>query len=182
MRETTEVERARLGHGRRVLVLMLAGVLATAAGAAAQQAFEVSPTPVVAVREVVDAGTGARWLLVRDPAHPSGPGRWIRAEAGTRKTERAKGTPRTRGAAEAGSVMELGAVKPPPAILIRGGDPVIVEQQTPVLTARLAAVALEPTTAGRLFEVRLKATGARVWAIALGPGEAKLAPPGVAGR
>lgn len=73
-------------------------------------------------------------------------------------------------------------VRPPAQILVRGGDPVIVEQQTPVLTARLTAVALEPATAGRLFRVRLKATGARVWAIALGPGEARLAPPGVVGQ
>ena len=183
----------------RGMALALAGACAAAGFGDCQSAATAakpgavlvsSAAEVAAVREVDDLATGTRWLLVRDPEHPAGPGRWVRSEeaspAESFATTGDKAAPaighQSDAAAGPSAAPLAGRVTPPAAILMRGGDLVIVEQQTPVLTARLAAVALEPATLGRLFRVRLKATGARVWAIALGPGEARLAPPGVVGQ
>ncbi|HEU5351239.1 MAG TPA: hypothetical protein VFU55_06550 [Terracidiphilus sp.] len=145
---------------------------------------EVSDAPTQAVREVDDRATGVRWLLVRDAVHPAGPGRWIRSDVPGNDTETvadANGEQAAR--ADARTVapqMPDGQVKPPAPLVMRGGDPIVVVQQTPVLTARLSAVALEPAAKGTLIQARLKATDARVWVIAVGPGEATLAPPTLA--
>ena len=158
---------------------------------------EVHDAPVEAVREVDDPATGVRWLLVRDQMHPAGPGRWIREgergrETGKQIKENQENKENLTSTASSDSARidsatkdELTAradeqVKVPAPLVMRGGDPIVVVQQTPVLTARLAAVALEPAAKGKLIEARLKANDARVWVIAVGPGEATLAPPGLA--
>jgi hypothetical protein len=188
------MHRAGVAAGFGLLAMLAASAMAPAQ-AMQDEVVEVSAVPAQAVREVDDPATGVRWLLVRDEVHPAGPGRWIRMSepaAATNDPETAhinleEKTPPTE-EAETEDVRPRDAesldatVEPPAPILIRGGDPIIVVQSTPVLTARLAAVALEPATAGKLIQARLKATRARVWVIALGPGSAELAPPGVAGQ
>lgn len=159
------------------------GVCQSPAGHVKPQAvMEVSAAPLAAMREVDNLATGTRWLLVRDPVHPAGPGRWVQMDERPKATQAVETAEVDAAPASGVEMPESAEIRPPAVILMRGGDPVIVEQSTPVLTARLTAVALEPATAGRLFRVRLKATGARVWAIAVGPGEARLAPPGVVGQ
>jgi flagella basal body P-ring formation protein FlgA len=60
--------------------------------------------------------------------------------------------------------------------VIHAGDRVIVEENSPVVEARLEAVALGPAALGSALEVRLKIGGLVVRAIARGPGRAALQP------
>ena len=50
----------------------------------------------------------------------------------------------------------------------------MVEEHTPVVDARLEAVALNPAMAGSVFNVRLSVGGRTMRAVALGPGRAVL--------
>jgi hypothetical protein len=153
-----------------VWILLVPSPVATAAGATTDG---VSPVVVreirlipAAVREIVDPANGDRWLLVRDSATPGGPGRLIRV-------------PKTT---ETGSVMDarqsdsgaFGAVSTYRPV-IHSGDSLVIEQSSPVLEARFAAVALETAPAGARFRARLQATGAVVHAIAIASGRAALA-------
>jgi hypothetical protein len=115
------------------------------------------------VREIDDQPTGNRWLLERDPARPAGPGRLVLAGG---RSNRAAGEP---------TAMKDNA----PVPVIRPGDRIIVEQHTPILDARLEAVALNPAFTGSPLAVRLVIGGRVVRALALGPGRARLAPEGV---
>lgn len=109
------------------------------------------------VREIDDPYNGDHWLLERDPEHPGGPGRLVRVAHGTAKAV-ASDTP---------------AVYRP---VIHAGDKIVVEENTPVAEARLAAVALTPAEAGAELTVRLEIGGAVLRAIAFAPGRAELAP------
>jgi len=113
------------------------------------------------VREIDDPNSGARWLLERNAGHPGGPGLLLLVEAG-------RNPPRRDQAVEPAQV-ELRPV-------IRAGERLIVEENTPVVEARLEAVALGPAVLGSVFEARLKIGGRVVRAVALGPGRAELQP------
>jgi hypothetical protein len=109
------------------------------------------------VRVIDDPYSGDRWLLVRDPSHPGGPGRLLLVSAVRRG-------PLNPG--HAGPEIEA------PAPLIRPGDRVVVEENTPVVEARLEAVALGPAQPGSTFNVRLAVGGRVVRVVAVGPGRA----------
>jgi hypothetical protein len=120
-----------------------------------------------AVREIDDPATGDRWILLRDAAHPDGPGRM--ALISLRRTESRFESAR---GAEAGS-----AFPSLPAFVIHGGDRVIVEEHTRVADAELEAVALGPAAQGNPFRVRLKIGGNVILAVATTPGHAVVAAP-----
>jgi hypothetical protein len=115
-------------------------------------------TPAQTVREIDDPHSGARWVLVRDPNHPAGPGRLVLGE----------------GLRSGASEHDPEAAPSRPAI--RAGDRLIVEENTAVAEARLAAVALGPAVVGSTFDVRLKIGDRVVRAVALAPGRAAFLP------
>ncbi|HUX45256.1 MAG TPA: hypothetical protein VMV57_10940 [Terracidiphilus sp.] len=135
--------------------------------------------PLRAVREINDPACGTRWFLVPDAAHPGGPGKLVlrRIVLSSTKVREAKGL---SGAFPADTAN--GPIVPPPAVIIRGGDRLIVEQSSAVLEARFSAVALEPAVRGQLLQARLDVDGKAVWVQALSPGHASLAPVGAATR
>lgn len=112
-------------------------------------------TPLV--RAFDDPACGVRWLLVRDAAHPGGPGRLV-------PTALSKGSAEAKGSMEENSPV------------IRAGDGILLEEHTAVADVRLEAVALGPARAGERFAVRLKMGGRPVAAEALSPGRAIFAP------
>jgi hypothetical protein len=120
--------------------------------------------PAQVVREIDDPNSGARWLLMRDPEHPGGPGRLIMVSI-LRKELRQDGF-----SGQAPDAM------PPPPPIIRAGEQVIVEENSPVVEARLEGVALNPAGVGSSLEVRLQIGGKVVQAVALAPGRATLQP------
>lgn len=118
--------------------------------------------------EIDDAQTGSRWLLLPDSIHPGGPGRMVLA--GSRETAGLLSVKGGNPAADAS------AIRPPARAVIRGGDQLIVEENSKVVEARFEAVALGPAAVGSVFEARLKIGGKPVRVVALGPGRAALAP------
>jgi hypothetical protein len=150
----------RTGVKMRLGASLLALAAATAAhgqaGGAATRILVSSaglePVPGEIVREIDDPHTGARWLLMRDPSHPAGPGRLVLA--GGFRNHLRPGDPGVE----------------PSRTVIRAGDRLVVEENTPVVEARLEAVALGPAVLGSPLEVRLKIGGKVVRAVALGPG------------
>jgi hypothetical protein len=110
------------------------------------------------VREIDDPHTGNRWLLMRDPSHPGGPGRLV-----------AVASVRIRSSREGPGVEPLRPV-------IHSGERLIVEENTAVVEARLEAVALGPAVIGSPLDVRLRIGGKVVRAVALAPGRASLQP------
>ncbi len=131
----------------------LAGTLVMALGARAH-----AQRPVQALRVLDDPSTGAHWLLVRTAAHPGGPGLLVRAE-------------RTNSVHAAAARLDI---QVPPPVVIRGGDPLVVLDESGVAEASFDAVALGPAAAGKTFRARLRVTGRAVRVIALGPGRARL--------
>ena len=121
-----------------------------------------APGPSQIVREIDDPHTGIRWLLMRDPRHPGGPGRLVRVESARNQTRRDK----------AGVEPFQGELRP----FIHAGERLIVEENTPVVEARLEAVALGPAVAGSPLDVRLKIGGKVVRVVASAPGRAVLQP------
>jgi hypothetical protein len=107
------------------------------------------------VREIDDPHNGDRWLLERDPGHPGGPGRLLLVSVLRKEPLNAN-----QAQAEAS------------APVIRSGDRVLVEENTPVVEARLEAVALAPAQPGSVFNVRLTVGGRVVRAVAVSPGRA----------
>jgi hypothetical protein len=117
------------------------------------------------VREIDDPHTGARWLLMRSPEHPGGPGRLV-------LVAQVRNSGPNRGQAGAG----LG---PEPLVLlpvIRAGDRLIVEENTAVVDARLEAIALGTAAIGSALDVRLKIGGKVLRAVALAAGRAEFRP------
>lgn len=113
----------------------------------------------VAVREIDDPQTGSRWILYASVN--GGPGHLVQVPASFASPH----------AAPPQSV-----VPEPPVPVIRGGDPVLLEEHTTVADARLQAFALSPARRGASLQVRLKLGGHIVSAIALGPGRVAFAP------
>jgi hypothetical protein len=117
------------------------------------------------VREIDDPHTGVRWLLTRDSAHPGGPGRLspVSATLNTRRPDELGNNPNDPSDPN-DSVLPV----------IHTGDRLIVEENTPVVEARLEAVALSPAAAGSPLNVRLRIGGRVLRAVAVAPGRAAL--------
>jgi hypothetical protein len=112
------------------------------------------------VREIDDPSNGDRWLLVRDPSRPGGPGRLFLAASSSQNFGSRQG----------------GSNPGRPVPVIHGGDRLIVEEKTSLVEVHLDAVALGPAMPGRAFSVRLVIGGVVMQAVALGPGRAALVP------
>jgi hypothetical protein len=113
----------------------------------------------VAIREIDNPETGDRWVLTRDSTNPAGPGRMVRIA--TAESQRSDST-------------SASATKSAPPLVIHAGDAVIVEEHTPVVDARLEALAMGSVAAGEEFNVRLKIGGKVIRAVALARGRASL--------
>jgi hypothetical protein len=117
------------------------------------------------VREIDDPHNGARWLLMRNPDHPGGPGVLMMvSQVQPVNRQRLSGGPISGPVAE--------TILP----VIRAGDRVVVEENSPVVEASLEGVSLSPAAVGSQLDVRLKIGGKVVRAVALGPGRAALQP------
>lgn len=142
---------------------VLPGVLAFPAGAAAQalspcagpQAGRIPACPVV--REIDDPSTGQHWVLMRDPAHPGGPGALM-----------------PEGAVSGGGLLEGATVHLRP--VIRAGDRLTVEESNARAELRLEGIALSSAAPGAQLRVRLVLSGKVVEAVALGSGRAVRSP------
>jgi len=121
------------------------------------------PDPLDLLREIDDPALGRRWLLYRDPRHPQGPGRLVAADAPMLDHPNNSAT------------LLPGATRSLP--VIRAGDRVILEESTPIVEARLEAIALIPAFQGSPLKVRLVLGGKIVTAIAVAPGRVALASP-----
>ena len=109
-----------------------------------------------AAREVRDPATGMRWVLVRDPEHPGGPGKLIPV-------------------ADAGKNASGLAHKP---AVIRAGDRIVVEEHSAVVDASFEATALDAAEQGARLRVRIRVLGGPggpiAWARAVERGRAEL--------
>lgn len=114
------------------------------------------------MKEIDDPGSGVRWLLVEDPAHPGGPGRLIATSSALPPLVAAD--------------REEKAAAPQP--VIRAGDQIQVEEHSNVVEATLEAVALSSAALGARLRVRLRVGGRVIVARALSPGHAALVPAG----
>jgi hypothetical protein len=119
------------------------------------------------IRFIDDRSLGNRWLLCRDPEHPGGPGRLLLIASNWRE-------------GVSGGIGRLTPGMPavPPATarpVIRSGDRLVIEEDSAVARARLAAVALESAVAGSGFHARLEIGGKVVRAVAVSAGTAVFA-------
>jgi len=144
--------------GRRTPAEPVAQATVIASSQTLTRGVDRDPSGAV-VRSIDDLPLGHRWLLVRNEAHPGGPGRLVLASG------------------QFAASVPGGPPAAPRRPVVHAGERLIVEEDTPVATARLEAVALGAAFAGEPFEVRLKAGGNRVRVVALGPGRAALVPP-----
>jgi hypothetical protein len=129
---------------------------------------------VEVIREIDDPSTGDRWLLVRDWSRPGGPGRLLLLAGSLRPAQRAPGPAQSAAAGEPGFIAPAAPVIHAP--IIHANDLLIVEENTPLVEARLAASALGPAARGAVFEARLEIGGKIVRVRAVGPGRATLDP------
>lgn len=133
------------GH---IPILWKSALLLATASTSAQQPAANQPV----LREIVDPHSGVHWLLVRDAAHPGGPGRLLELPPDS----------------------ALETTVPPALPVIRIGDRVRVEEHTSIADAVLDSVALGTAGPGAPLRVRLKIGGRIVQAVALAPGRAAL--------
>ncbi len=145
----------KIGLAGAALALVAPGLVALRVLARAEDRPLV---PNTVVREIDDPSSGDCWLLERDPSHPGGPGRLVLARRES-------------------SLPESGE-KP----VIRAGERVIVEENSPVAVARLEAVALSNGWRGSALKVRIEIGGRIARAIAIAPGRAALEEEGGARR
>ena len=148
------------GHLAEAQTPLLPGVDTPDRGA---QNTSAKTEPQRIFREIADRHTRTDWLLVPDPAHPGGPGRFVRAELS--------------GSFSAGLTAvrsNQGRLDEPPRPVIHVGDKVVVEEHGPTVEACLEAVALEPAAVGSVIGVRLKFGGKVVRVVAVGPGRTAL--------
>jgi hypothetical protein len=157
-----------------VLVLgIAASVSAQTSGSGSRSVMVYSEQPSIStadytriVREIDDPHLGTRWLLMRNLDHPGGPGRLVMISVVGRTANQQRKL--------AASISEPGTGPVPP--VIRAGDRMIVEANSPVIEARLEAVALSPAAIGSPLDVRLRIGGKVFRAVALGAGRAALQP------
>jgi len=133
-------------------------------------AAQTAPVPSVVpsgevLREIDDPHNGDRWLLTRDSRHPGGPGLLLLVSAAQPIPAPAAANPLSQSQPDQQS----------PAPIIHTGDRVIVEEDTPVASSRLEAVALNQARSGAMFNARLVLGGRIVRASALAAGRAALA-------
>jgi hypothetical protein len=138
------------------------------------------------LREIDDPSTGARWVLLRNAAHPEGPGRLVLLASASQNSGAGQnaGLGRSPGAGQNSATGQgLGATGQltdadvaAAKLVIRSGDKLIVEEHTPVVDAQLEAVALGPAARGGQFRVRLTIGGGIVVATAIDAGRAELPP------
>jgi len=121
------------------------------------------PSRARLLREIDDPNTGQRWLLYRDPAHPAGPAHLVP-------------DPTTDAALNALRAPELEPSRQTASPVIRAGDRVVVEEDTPAVAARLEATALAAAAAGSPLRVRLAIGGKILRAVALASGRVAMAP------
>jgi hypothetical protein len=114
------------------------------------------------LREIDDLQNGNRWLLVRDDAHPGGPGRMVLVAP---PGDESVGTFR---------LSATGAEKA--SVVVHAGDRLIVEEHTARVDATLEARALASAAQGAVLNVRLTMSGKVMCAVVLGPGRAALQP------
>ncbi len=148
------------GATMRVFLVLSVGVIAAVACTSSLEATAQEKTSLV--REIDDSSVGLRWLLLRNTDVPGAPGRLMPVRAA-----------RTRSRAEQFAPNASVARR---ALVIRAGDPLIVEEDSSVVRLRLEAVAMTPAAAGELFKARLRTGVAGVSVIAVGPGCARMAP------
>ncbi len=121
------------------------------------------------IRSIEDPNLGQRWLLLRDPDHPGGPGRLLQVAAASSGVQPGRPANPTASAAP----------RPQPAALrpiIHAGDRLVLEENSAVAVVRLEAVALESAPVGSAFRARLKIGGKAVHAVALATGRAAFQP------
>lgn len=170
---------------KRIEILQIGLLLAVApvtVGHAQQATAMVSANPVMppaeeVLREIDDPALGDRWLLVRNPQNPAGPGRLLRFH------DEGAGGLANRNEELAAVVAEAQALALPlvslpvvrPALpVIKNGDRIVVEEHTAVADMRLSAVALGPAAVGGSFYARLEVGGRVMRVEALGAGRAIL--------
>ena len=120
----------------------------------------VAPSAASILREIDDPCTGARWLLVQDPAHPESPGRLVLSASEGLADDTRQQTRSASGRAQ--------------SFAIHAGDALLVEEHTAVVDAQLEATALGSAVRGAEFRARLKIGGKAVRALAIAPGRAAL--------
>ncbi len=125
------------------------------------ETIDAGPPVQEVIRVIDDAQLGDRWLLLRDPERPGGPGRLV---LDARQSD-------TQGHAKKDDTQPRES-----SPVIRAGDALIVEEHTAVVDARLEAIALSSAAKGAEVKARLKIGGRVVWVVALAPGRAILAP------
>lgn len=171
--------------GTALAVWVAAAMLAIGQGANEQSARVKATPPKILIseaqmqadvfREIDDPSSGDCWLLLRDPGDPGGPGKLAleTRRAGTPKRRQSNPPTTVSGT---GSTANLGSGAAAARVpVIHAGNRLIVEESTPVVKARLEAVALNPARIGSVFKVRLAIGGKVVRAVALGPGRAVFA-------
>ena len=114
-------------------------------------------------REIVDAGSGVRWVVLRDASHPEGPGHLLPAKP--------VGEVLTPGHSLEKHISVPAVVAP----CIHVGDRIVVEEHTAMAEVHLDAVAMEPAVPGSICRVRLKVAGKVALAVVVAPGKAELA-------
>jgi len=117
----------------------LALALLSAISARAEEPFRGGDV----ARTIFDPATGQRWSLMRDSAHPGGPGWLVPMSAGP------------------GSISVATAK---PACVIRAGDRIVVEEHTSAVDLNLEAVAMNRAAEGEGVRARLSMGGAMVTA------------------
>lgn len=164
MRLSGSIDRrkSRLETALRAMTLAAIAILTAGSFAIAQ-----TPQAKTAAREIDDPSTGRRWMLIPDPGASGGPGRLAPAT----KDSEGKLTCETKKDARQDAI----EIVAPPRIVIRGGDRLIIEENSVVVSARLEATALRPAVVGAIFQARLKIGGKAVRVIALGAGRAAMA-------
>ncbi|HVJ07580.1 MAG TPA: flagella basal body P-ring formation protein FlgA [Acidisarcina sp.] len=145
-------------------VLCLLVVAPRSSQAACQPAAGMQRGDSSVVRSIEDPALGKSWGLLKDCAHPGGPGRLVAL------------APPTAGAAKAGQGNATVAVAKREPVEIHAGETIALVEETSVVHLALQAIALESGAKGTRIKVRLVGGGSVLTAAVLGPGQAGLIP------
>jgi hypothetical protein len=130
------------------------------------------------VREIDDPHNGDRWLLVRDPRHPAGPGLLLREDNARGGSPQIAIERRTEQAGQSDAEQNSAPLPEPAgeveaaALVVHAGDRLVVEEHTAIIEARLEAVALGSASSGSPFNARLRIGGRVVRVLAVAAGRA----------